>query len=97
VECDESTKTKEFTSYVYTSKPISKNSNILVEIIDSANIRIIQNNLPELHDEIISTSKETLLGLIANDDHKCSFTPQKYCIRFKVIRKFGKGNFTKVY
>lgn len=97
VNCDESTLTKEFTSYVYTFKPISKKSRIVVEIVDSTNIRIVENNLPELRNEIVEASKETLSGLIANDTHKCSFTPQIYRIRFKVVRQFGKGNYTKVY
>jgi len=97
VNCDESTLTKEFTSFVYTSKPVSKKSRILVEIVDSTNIKIIENNLPELRDEIIDASKKALSGLIANDTQKCSFTPQKYRIRFKVVREFGKGNYTKVY
>lgn len=99
-DCNEEDHTMTFTSFVYTHKPISTKSEIIVEIEDlddESTVKINKNNLPQLKEEIMDAAKQAMKGFIKDSKNQCLFTPKKYYLKLKVVRLLGKENYPKLY
>ncbi len=84
------------TGYIHTGKDITGKSDILVELTftdTGTEVKVLRNNLPQLNGEIVDYAKT-----ITKEQFKCdSFTPEKYYLSLKVVRWFGKGDYSKVF
>ncbi len=100
IECDKSTGVITGSWWVNTDKPIMQKSDILVELQfnhGKTEAQILKNNIPILESEIIKTAENIKKEFFEANDFCDDFHPIKYHLKFKVVRWFGKGNFSKVY